>query len=351
MLKKRTKILSFAEKSLHLWQLYSVAMIQNTIKTRVVGVDISFEKTSCAIVDIRGNIVATDSFPTIDYPLIGDYVSVLSEHILTMVEANGGYETVRSVGISAPSGNFRTGCVENSPNMPWKGIIPLAAMLRDRLGLAVALANDAHVMTLGERTFGAAHGLRDFIIVTLGHGTGSCICCNGQIHLGSNGFAGEVGHTCAVPGGRLCGCGKRGCLESYTAAKGIVQTAEEIMAESDKPSLMRDVENLSPRIISSFCDQGDELAIEVFRRTGYWLGIGLANYASIINPEAIVFAGGIAKAGNWLLKPALQSFEEHVFHNIKGKVNFVQSNLEEDMRDMLGASVLAWEVKEYSLFK
>jgi glucokinase len=235
--------------------------------------------------------------------------------------------------------------------MPWKGVIPLAAMLRDRLGLAVALANDAHAMTLGERTFGSAHGLRDFIIISLGNGLGSCICCNGQVHLGADGFAGEIGHTCAVSGGRQCGCGKRGCLEAYCAAKGIVRTASELMEESDKPSLMREVETLTPRIITAFCDQGDEMAIEVYRRTGYWLGVGLANYASIVNPEAIVFTGGISKAGNWLLEPTSQSFEEHVFRNIQGKVNFVKSNLEEDLRDMLGASVLAWEVKEYSLFK
>ncbi len=326
-------------------------MIQKNTKMRVVGVDISLEKTSCAIVDIRGNIIATDSFPTIEYPFVGDYVSVLSEHILNLVEANGGYDSIRSVGISAPSGNYRTGCLENAPNMPWKGIVPLAAMVRDRLGMAVALANDAHVMALGERTFGAAHGYRDFIIISIGHGLGSSICCNGQIYLGNNGFAGEIGHSCAIPGGRLCGCGKHGCLEAYTAAKGIIKTAQEVMAESDKPSMMRNTEKLTPRIIASFCDQGDELAIEVFRRTGYWLGIGVANYASIINPDAIIFAGGISKAGHWLLDPTYESFEDHVFHNIQGKVTFIQSTLEEETRDMLGASVLAWEVKEYSLFK
>ena len=326
-------------------------MIQNAIKTRVVGVDISLERTSIGIVDIRGEIIATDCFVTSEHPFIGDYLSVLYEHIINLVEQNGGYDSIRSVGICAPSGNFQTNSIENSPNMPWKGVIPLAAMLRDRLGLAVALANNAHAMALGEQAFGAAHGMRNFAIISMGHGLGSCFFSNGRVHLGNDGFAGEVGHTCFIPNGRLCGCGKRGCLEAYTTAHGILQTAQEVMAESNKPSRMRQVENLSPRIIAEFCEMGDELSIETYRRTGYNLGIGLANYASVLNPEAFVFTGGIAQAGHWLFEPANESFEEHVFHNIQGKVKFVVSILENRTRNMLGASVLAWGVKEYSLFK
>jgi glucokinase len=255
------------------------------------------------------------------------------------------------VGISIPSGNFKTGCIENAPNLPWKGVIPLAAMLRDQLGLAVALANNAYVMALGEQAYGSAHGMRDFILVSLGSGMGSCICCNGVAHLGSNGFAGEIGHTCVDPNGRECGCGKRGCLETYTAKRGVIQTAMELMAESSEPSLMRQVEQLTPKIIAQLCDQGDELAIETYRRVGYMLGIGLANYASVLNPEAFIFAGQVSKAGNWLLEPACESFEQHVFHNLQGKVKLVLSTIEDEMRNVLGASVLAWEVKEYSLFK
>ena len=326
-------------------------MIQNAIKSRVVGVDISLERTSIGIIDIRGEIIATDYFVSSEHPYIGDYLSVLCEHILNLVEANGGYETIRSVGISSPSGNFRTSSIENAPNMPWKGVIPLAAMLRDRLGIAVALANNAHAMALGEQTFGAAHGMRDFAVVSIGHGLGSCLFSNGMAHLGNDGFAGELGHTCFVPNGRLCGCGKRGCLEAYTAANGIVLTAQEVLAECPEPSMLRQVEKLSPRIIQEFCELGDELSIETYRRTGYYLGLGLANYASILNPEAIVFTGGIAQAGKWLFDPAYESFEEHVFHNLKGRVKFMVSNLENRTRNMLGASVLAWGVKEYSLFK
>ena len=329
-----------------------INMIQDNIKTRVVGVDITIDKTSCAIVDIRGNIVAMNDFVTSDHPVIGDFVSVLCDHVSSLIEDNGGYESIRSVGISAPSGNFHTGSIENSPNMPWKGVIPLAAIMRDRLGLAVALANNAHVMALGEQTFGAAHGMHDFIIVSMGSGVGSCFFSNGMVHLGVDGFAGEVGHTCAVHGGRECGCGNRGCLETYTAAKGIVRTAREVLESTDTPSLMRQVEQLSPRIITEFCEKGDKLAIETYRRTGYILGIGLANYASILNPEAIIFTGSVAQAGGkWLFEPACESFDAHVFHNVEGQVNFIMSHFEGHIRNILGASVLAWEVKEYSLFK
>ena len=326
-------------------------MIQNGIKTRVVGVDISLERTSIGIVDIRGNIIATDCFVSSEHPYIGDYVTVLCEHIMNLVDQNGGYESIRSVGVCAPSGNYRTSSIENAPNMPWKGVVPLAAMLRDRLGMAVALANNAHAMALGEQTFGAAHGMRDFAVISMGHGLGSCFFSNGIAHLGNDGFAGEVGHTCFIPNGRQCGCGKRGCLETYTAANGIVMTAQEVLAERSEPSMMRQVERLSPKLIQDLCEQGDELAIETYRRTGYYLGLGLANYASVLNPEAFVFTGGIAQAGKWLFEPANEVFEEHVFHNLQGKVRFLVSNLENRTRNMLGASVLAWGVKEYSLFK
>ena len=320
-------------------------------KTRVVGVDISLEKTTCAVVDIRGEIIATVDFPTNAYPLIGDYASVLGEHILSLVEANGGYEHIRSIGISAPSGNIQTGSIENSPNLPWKGSIPLAAMLRDRLGLAVSLANNAYVMALGEHAFGAAHGMHNFVVISLGSGMGSSIFCNGMPHQGYNGYAGEIGHTCIEVGGRQCGCGNKGCLEAYTAAKGIVRTAHEVMAESSEPSLMRCVETLTPEVIAAFCERGDALAIEVYRRTGHLLGLGLANYASILNPEAFIFAGSVSKTGKWLLDPASETFEEHVFHNIKDKVKMVVSQIDDHVRDVLGASVLAWDIEEYSLFK
>ena len=224
-------------------------------------------------------------------------------------------------------------------------------MLRDRLGMAVALGNDGHITALGEHAFGTAHGMKNFIIMTLGHGVGSCIFTDGKVHLGNEGFAGEIGHTCIVDNGRECGCGRRGCMEAYVAQKGIIATAKELMAESDAPSLMRSLEELTPKTIVDCCEQGDEMAIEVYRRTGVVLGISVANYASVLDPEAIIFTGGISNAGHWLFDPAYEEFENHVYHNIKGKVKFLHSSIDDRERDVLGASALAWGIKEYSLFK
>ena len=326
-------------------------MTHESIKTRVVGVDIQIETTTLAVIDVRGNIIARAGFATGTNPNIGDFSSVLSEHVVTLLEENGGYESIRSLGICSPSANFMTGCIENAPNLPWKGVVPLAAMIRDRLGLAVALGNNAHVSALGEYTFGCAHGMKNFVLLTLGGGVGSSIFINGQYYSGSDGFAGEIGHSCAKHNGRQCGCGNKGCLEMYCSKKGILQTAQEVMAECSDASKMRLTEELTPEIIVSFCEMGDELAIETMRRTGEMLGIGLANYATIINPEAFIFTGSVAHAGDWLLDPAWESFNSHVFHNIQGKVKFLPSQFEEREANLLGASVLAWNVKEYSLFK
>lgn len=327
-------------------------MEEYKIKTKVVGVDISNELTTYAIVDIRGNIIAEESFLTSGYSDVNNFVTALSDKIVNLVEANGGYETIRSIGVSSPSASSVSGCIENAANLPWKGIVPLSAMLRDRIGLAVGLSNDAHVSALGEFTFGCAHGMKNFIILSLGVGIGSCFFSAGDDHTGHNGYAGEFGHTCIVNrNGRACGCGHTGCLESYVGAAGIVNTAKELMTESDAPTLMRNLEKLSPRTIKECCDQGDEMAIEVYRRTGEMLGLGLANYASLVDPEAIILTGGVSHAGKWLLDPTCKSFEEHVFGNLRGKVKILVSKLEDRERDVLGASALAWSVPEYSLFK
>ena len=326
-------------------------MEENNLKTTVVGVDISIETTTYAMVDVRGNILAEDAFPTLDYPDVNNFVTALSEKIVMMVEQNGGYETIRSIGVSCPSASTVSGCIENAANLPWKGIVPLSAMLRDRIGLAVGLSNDAHISALGEYTFGSAHGMTNFIIVSLGVGIGSCFFSDGKEHRGHGGYAGEFGHTCVYPDGRQCGCGNKGCLEAYVGAKGIIKTAEELMAESDAPTMMRSLEKLSPRTIKECCDKGDEMAIEVYRRTGLILGQGLATYASLIDPEAIIFTGGISHAGHWLLDPAKEMLDKLVFGNLKNKVRVLVSRLDDRERDVLGASALAWSVPEYSLFK
>ena len=218
--------------------------------------------------------------------------------------------------------------------------------------MAVAVANDAHITALGEKAFGSAHGMKDFIVVSISHGgLGSCIFTNGLPHLGFNGFAGEVGHTCVKIDGRPCGCGRKGCLETYVSDKGLVITAEEEIAKSNEPTLLSELDEFNIRTITECCEKGDRVAIEAFQRVGYMLGVGLANYASVVNPEAIILTGDMMQAGKWLLKPMRSAFEEHVFHNIRGKVRLLVSILKEGERDVLGASALAWDVKEYSLFK
>jgi len=326
-------------------------MIQGVTKNRVVGVDIGAQTTNYAIVDVRGNIIAQGEFPTQDHPDISEFTSYLSERLMMLMEENGGYDSIHSVGISVSSGNFCTGHIENSPNLPWKGRVPLAAFMRDRLGLAVAVGNNAHARSLGEHTYGIAHGINDFVVITMGTGLGSCLFSNNHPHLGNNGFAGEIGHVCVKPNGRQCGCGSKGCLETYCSERGVLCTARMFMDKSDAPSLMRGCENLTPQQIIDFCEQGDQMAIKVFQVTGEVLGVALANYASVINPEAFIFTGSLSRAGKWLIDPARKAFEANVFYYTNSPVSFLVSSLSDDERNLLGASALAWEVQEYSLFK
>ena len=327
-------------------------MDEMKIKTRVVGVDLALDYTTCAVIDIRGTIIAKEAFATSDYPDVNNFISVLCEKIVRLSENNGGIENIRSVGISAPSANFKTGCVENASNLSWKGVVPLAAMLRDRLGLAVAVANDGHVTALGEEAFGTAHGMKDFIVMTFTHGgVGSCIFIKGRPHLGTNGFAGEIGHTCFVENGRQCGCGRKGCLETYVSIKGIVQNARDLMTETDESSLLRSIDNLDIKAIKLCCQQNDALAIEAVRRAGSVLGRALANYASILNPEAIILTGDLLQVQEWIMPTIRESLEKNVFHNLRGKVRVLPSILNTEDRTVLGAGALAWDVKEYSLFK
>ena len=326
-------------------------MFQHTSKRRVVGVNIGLDATSYAIVDVRGNVIAQDEFPTLEHLNISEFVTFLSEKLVELMELNGGYDTIRSVGVGVLSGNFVKGCIEHSPSLPWKGEVPLASMMRDQLGMAVAVGNNAHVRALGEQVFGKAHGMSDFIVITLGPGLGSCVFSNGRPHLGHEGFAGEIGHVCVNPNGRKCGCGGQGCLETYCAEEGIVLSAQKMMNRTEKPSLLRYYDMLTVPLIVEACEQGDELAREVMRRTGEILGMGIANYASVANPEAIIFTGTVSRSGHWLFDSAKQAFEENVFHNMRGKIKFLTSTLTDMEQNVLGASVLAWQVKEYSLFK
>lgn len=327
-------------------------MINDIVKSKVIGVNIDVATTTIAVVDLRGNILAQDVISTKDYPNVNNFIEVLSERVISLAENNGGYENIRSVGMCAPSANYLTGCIENAANMPWKGIVPLAAMLRDSIGLAVALGNDAHVTALGESAYGVAHGMDNFVVVTLiGSGLGSCFFSNGVAHLGNEGFAGEFGHTCVVDGGRLCTCGRKGCLEEYVSNRGIIQTAREMLEASDAPSTMRQLPELTVEAIAACADQGDSIAKEVWTNTGELLGRSLANYASVINPEAVVLTGELVAHIDKMWDPMEKAFRENVFGNIRDKVKIVLSTIDNHERNVLGASALAWKVKEYSLFK
>ena len=325
--------------------------MNNIIKQQVIGIDVGVEKTSLALVDLRGTILAQDAMNTKDYPSVSSFVEALSERSIQLAEQNSGYESIRSIGVSSPSANYVTGCIENAANMPWKGVVPLAAMLRDSVGLAVALGNDAHVTALGEYVYGSAHGMENFIVISLGHGgIGSCFFSNGMPYLGSGGFAGEIGHTCVEENGRLCTCGRRGCLEEYASDRGILLTARQLMDASDSPSLMRDLPELTPLAIGHCADQGDALAKEVWHVTGEVLGRALANYASMVNPEAIILTGELTDVCQWLIPPLQESFDANVFHNLRNRMKLIVSTIPNRERDVLGASALAWTVKEYSLF-
>lgn len=327
-------------------------MIDDKIKSKVIGINVDTTTTAIAVVDLRGNIVAQDSIPTQNFPNVNNFVEALSERVVMLAENNGGYENIRSVGMCAPSANYLTGCIENAANMPWKGIVPIAAMLRDSIGLAVALGNDAHVTALGEWAYGVAHGMDNFIVVTLvGSGLGSCFFSNGQAHLGCDGFAGEFGHTCIEDGGRQCSCGRKGCLEEYVSTRGIIQTARDLMEASDAPSTLRQLPELTLDAIAACADQGDEMAKEVWKRTAEILGRALSNYASVINPEAIVLTGMLINYVDRMWPAMEKAFLENVFGNIRDKVKVVVSKINDHERNVLGASALAWKVKEYSLFK
>lgn len=320
------------------------------IKERVIAIDIKRDITSYAVVTQRDKILAEDHFLTTDYPDINAFVGEISRRIIQMAEETGGVQLIRSIGVNAPNSNSVTGYLENPVNMPWTGSIPLAIMLRENTGLAVQLANSSITAALGEKTYGDARGVKDFVTMTLGSGVGSCTFTNGNYLQGAFGFAGEIGHNCIIPDGRECFCGRKGCLEAYTSTSGIIRTARELLGQDNRPSLMRNIPELTPYAIKECCDQGDELALEVYRLTGKWLGIGLANYASLVNPELIILTGGTTRAGDYLLQPLRESFEAHVFRSLVGKVRIQMSRLNDVERGLIATSQIAWEVKEYSLF-
>lgn len=319
----------------------------NTDKPYVIGLDMGGTNSVFGIVDQRGLIKSQTVIKSQGYPLFEDYVKAAVEALQPALETVGGIEMIRGMGIGAPNGNFYTGTIENAANLSWRGTVPLAQAFEEALGIPVRVTNDANAAAMGEMTYGVARGMKNFIMITLGTGVGSGIVVDGKVVYGSDGFAGELGHFVIdhSSAGRSCGCGRSGCLETYCSATGVARTAREVLATTDAPSLLRE---LQPEAITSFdvfqaAERGDKAAIEVFERTGRLLGASCADFATFNTPEAFVFFGGLTKAGEYLMKPLREAYEENVLSIFRGKTKLLISALNGSEAAVLGASALGWE--------
>jgi len=319
-------------------------------KPYVVGIDIGGTNTVFGIVDARGTIIASNSIKTGAYPIFEGYVDEVCKNLLPLINANGGMEKIRGIGVGAPNGNFYTGTIEFAPNLPWKGILPLASMYEEKLGIPTVLTNDANAAALGEMTYGAARGMKDFIMITLGTGVGSGIIINGQLVYGHDGFAGELGHIIVdhSEDARLCGCGRKGCLETYCSATGVARSAREKLTASTEPSLLRNIsaEKITSKDVYDAAVQGDEVAKDIFEYTGTILGAAIANFIAFSSPEAVILFGGLAKSGDFLLKPIRKAIDDNILAIFKGKTKLLVSELKDSDAAVLGASALAWELKD-----
>jgi len=324
---------------------------QATMKPYVIGLDLGGTNSVFGIVDSRGEIKATTAIKTGGFDSAEAYVDACINALQPIIEQVGGIETIKAMGIGAPNANYYKGTIEFAPNLPWahNGIVPLAQMFSDRLGgIPVAMTNDANAAALGEMVYGVARGMKNFIVITLGTGVGSGIVVNGQLLYGSDGFAGELGHVTMVRGeeGRLCGCGRKGCLEAYCSATGVARTARELLAKTTRPSLLRDIkpEDITSLEVSIAAGKGDELANEIYEFTGKMLGEACADFAAFSSPEAFIFFGGMVKAGELIMKPIRESYEQHVMPIFRGKAQFLVSGLDGASAAVLGASAVGWEI-------
>ena len=314
--------------------------------TFVVGIDVGGQTTKIGVVDARGTVLAQTVIRTDTCDEVAPFIAELAAAVKKVIKDAGVEGNVRGIGVGAPNGNYYTGTIENAPNLRWgRQKVEFAKLLTEAIGLPVALTNDANAAAVGEMTYGAARGMKNFIMITLGTGVGSGIVINGEVVYGHDGFAGELGHTIAVrTNGRACGCGRSGCLEAYCSAMGVARTAREWLELSDEPSLLRNVETIASKDVYEAAKEGDKLALKVFEFTGKLLGRSFADFIAFSAPEAIVLFGGLARAKEFLLPPMEQSMNEHVLGLWKDKVKIVFSQLKESDAAILGASALAWEL-------
>lgn len=315
-----------------------------------VGIDIGGTNTKFGIVDRRGNILCDGRMLTNQHEDVAGFLEELHQHLSGLIAQVGGIENIRGIGVGAPNGNFYTGNIEYAPNLRWKGIIPLAKLLQEKFSLPAILTNDANAAALGELMYGAARSMKDFIVITLGTGVGSGIVANGQLIYGHDGFAGELGHCIVIPGGRYHpGTGARGSLEAYASATGVTNTALEFLANRpDTKSTLREYpkEEINSKVIYEAAMKGDPLAMEVYEYTGEILGEALANFVMFSSPEAIILFGGLTKAGDLIMKPVREHMEKNLLPIFQNKVKLVFSELQESDAAILGASALAWEMKD-----
>lgn len=314
-----------------------------------IGIDIGGTNSVFGIVDHRGVITYRGAISTKKYTDINEYLDALYDAIAPVIEQVGGRDYIHGIGIGAPNGNYYNGSIEYAPNLPWKGFIPLAELVQKRFGFPSALTNDANAAAVGEMTYGAAIGMKDFIMITLGTGVGSGIVIDGKVVYGHDGFAGELGHTITIPGGRKhWSTGAEGSLETYASATGVRLTALEFLAKyPEKNSLLAHYspEEIDSRLIYDCAIQGDALAKEVFEYTGKVLGLALANFVMFSSPEAIVLFGGLMKSGDYILNPTKVHMEKHLLPIFQNKVKIIKSELKESDAAILGASALVWELK------
>ncbi len=325
-------------------------MSTTEIKPYVIGLDLGGTNSVFGIVDSRGEIKATTSIKTQGYPTVNEYVDAACEALQLIIDQVGGIETIKAMGIGAPNGNYYSGTIEFAPNLEWghDGIVPLAQLFSDKLGIPVALTNDANAAAIGEMTYGVARGMKNFIVITLGTGVGSGIVINGQLVYGSGGFAGELGHVIMVrEDGRACGCGRKGCLEAYCSATGVARTAREILATTEKPSLLRemDPEKITSYDVSVAASKGDQVALDIYKFTGEMLGKACADFAAFSSPEAFIFFGGLTKAGDLIMDPIQEAYNNSVLNIFKGKAKFLVSGLDGSSAAVLGASAVGWDIQ------
>lgn len=322
--------------------------MKNEMKPNVVGIDIGGTNTVFGIVDQKGTVLASNSIKTQAYQELDNYMNALCDGIAKLVADTCGMDKIQGIGVGAPNANFYTGNIEHAPNLPWKGIVPFAKMMSEKLGVPVALTNDANAAAIGEMKYGVAQGMKDFIMITLGTGVGSGVIANGQLIYGHDGFAGELGHVIVERNGRPCGCGNKGCLETYTSATGVARTAREFLEKrANEDSLLRKIpaDQITSKDVFDAAKAGDTIAKDIFAFTGEVLGAALADFIKFSSPEAIVLFGGLAKSGDLLLVPLKKAMEDNLMPIFKNKVKVLFSGMKDADAAVLGASALGWDAK------